>query len=102
MSKNAHQILEDPEFKALVAKKNSVSIFLTAAEFILYVGFIALIAWNKPFLSQKLAEGSATTIGIPIAIGVIVLSWVLTGVYIFWANNTYDEAVKRVKERFGG
>jgi len=101
MSKNAHQILEDPEFKALVAKKNSVSLFLTAAEFILYFGFISLIAWGKPFLITKF-EGSAVTYGIPIAIGTIILSWILTGVYIFWANNTYDTAVKRVKERFGG
>jgi uncharacterized membrane protein (DUF485 family) len=101
MSKNAHQILEDPEFKALVAKKDAVSMALTIAEFVLYFGFIALIAWGKPFLITKF-EGSAINYGIPIAIGTIVLSWVLTGVYIFWANNTYDEAVKRVKERFGG
>jgi uncharacterized membrane protein (DUF485 family) len=102
MSKNAHQILEDPEFKELVSKKNSFSMILTVIEFVLYFGFISLIAWGKPFLVQKLGPGSPTTVGIPIAIGVIVLSWVLTGVYIFWANNTYDTAVKRLKERFGG
>ena len=102
MSKNAHQILEDPEFKALVAKKNSFSLILTIVEFVLYFGFIAMIAWGKPFLIQKIGEGSPITVGIPIAVGVIILSWVLTGVYIFWANNTYDTAVKRLKERFGG
>ena len=101
-SKSVHQILEDPEFKALASQKNSVSLILTLIELVLYFGFIALIAYNKPFLAKKIADGSAITIGIPIAVGVIILSWVLTGVYIFWANNTYDEMVKRVKIRFGG
>jgi uncharacterized membrane protein (DUF485 family) len=97
-----HKILEDPEFKALASQKNTVSLVLTIVELVLYFGFIALIAYNKPFLAQKIANGSAITVGIPIAVGVIILSWVLTGVYIFWANTTYDESVKRVKKRFGG
>lgn len=98
----AHQILDDPEFKALASQKNTVSLILTIIELVLYFGFIALIAYNKPFLSQKVAEGSAITIGIPIAVGVIILSWILTGVYIFWANSTYDDMVNRVKKRIGG
>ncbi len=101
MSKTAHQILEDPEFQELARQKNKISLVLTIAELVLYFGFIGLIAYNKPFLAQKLS-GSATTIGIPIAVGVIVLSWVLTGIYIFWANSVYDEKVKRIKKRFGG
>ena len=101
MSKTAHQILEDPEFQELARQKNKVSLILTIAELVLYFGFIGLIAYNKPFLAQKLS-GSATTIGIPIAIGVIILSWVLTGIYIFWANSVYDEKVKRIKNRFKG
>lgn len=101
-AKSTNPILEDPEFKELASKKNKVSLILTIAELVLYFGFIALIAYNKPFLAQKMSAGSAITIGIPIAVGVIILSWVLTGVYIYWANNTYDEMVKRVKKRFGG
>ena len=100
--KSAHPILEDPEFKDLAARKDKVSLILTIIELVLYFGFIALIAYNKPFLAQKISSGSAITIGIPIAVGVIILSWVLTGIYIYWANNTYDEMVKRVKKRFGG
>ena len=100
--KSINPILEDPEFKELARQKNKVSLILTITELVLYFGFIALIAYNKPFLAKKISEGSAITIGIPIAVGVIILSWVLTGIYIYWANNTYDEMVKRVKKRFGG
>ena len=102
MSKNAHQILEDPEFKKLKSQKDAISIVLTIIELVLYFGFIALVAYNKPFLAQKLSPDAAMTIGIPIAIGVIILSWVLTGVYIYWANTSYDVMVKRVKDRVGG
>jgi len=98
---SAHQILDDPEFKKLVRQKNAVSTVLTIVELVLYFGFIALIAYNKPFLAQKMSEGSAITIGIPIAVGVIFLSWILTGIYVFWANNKYDAMVQSVKDRLG-
>lgn len=101
MSKTAHQILDDPEFQELARQKDKISLILTIVELVLYFGFIGLIAYNKPFLAQKM-EGSATTYGIPIAVGVIILSWILTGIYIFWANSVYDEKVKSIKKRFGG
>ena len=101
MSKTAHQILNDQEFQELARQKNKISLILTIVELVLYFGFIGLIAYNKPFLAQKM-EGSATTYGIPIAVGVIILSWILTGIYIFWANSVYDEKVKSIKKRFGG
>lgn len=99
--KSAHELLEDPEFQKLARQKNTVSLVLTILQLVLYFGFIALIAYNKEFLARKTGEGSATTIGIPIAVGVIVLSWILTGIYIYWANNKYDAMVKSVKDRIG-
>jgi uncharacterized membrane protein (DUF485 family) len=95
------ELLNDPDFKSLVSQKNTISWILTILELVLYFGFISLIAFNKPFLAQKLGEG-ATTIGIPIAVGTIILSWVFTGIYIFWANTKYDAMVKKVKEKVGG
>ncbi len=93
--------LEDPDFKVLAGRKRTVSAILTALELTLYFGFIALIAFHKPFLSGRISESSAMTIGIPIAVGVILLSWVLTGIYVWWANTSYDMLVKRVREKIG-
>jgi uncharacterized membrane protein (DUF485 family) len=95
-------ILSDPDFQQLSSQKNTISLILTILELALYFGFIGLIAYNKPFLAQKLSVEGAATIGIPIAIGTILLSWVLTGVYIWWANAKYDELVKKVLEKVGG
>ncbi len=103
MAKLKHEdILHDPDFKDLSSQKATISIILTILELVLYFGFIALIAFNKPFLAQKLSAGVATTIGIPIAVGTIVGSWVLTGIYIYWANTKYDVLVNKVKEKVGG
>ncbi|MCE5312708.1 MAG: DUF485 domain-containing protein [Nitrospiraceae bacterium] len=100
--KTAHDILQDPDFKKLSGQKDTISIVLTIMELLLYFGFIALIAFNKPYLAQKLSEGGATTIGIPIAIGTIIVSWILTGIYVRWANKKYDTLVKRVRNKIGG
>jgi uncharacterized membrane protein (DUF485 family) len=94
------EILEDSDFKSLSSQKNVISVVLTILELVLYFGFIALIAFNKPFLASKLS--GAISIGIPIAVGTIILSWVFTGIYIFWANNKYDVLVKKVREKIGG
>ena len=102
VKKSAVEILDDEDFKSLHSQKNSISIILTILELVLYFGFIGLIAFNKPFLAQKLNPGGATTIGIPIAVMTIVLSWVLTAIYIFWANSKYDVLVKKIKEKLIG
>ena len=95
-------ILNDPDFKELSSKKNNISIILTILELVLYFGFISLIAYNKPFLAQKMSEGGSATIGIPIAVGTILGSWVFTGIYIWWANVKYDDLVKKIKAKVGG
>ena len=98
--KTTEEILNDEDFRSLSSQKNTISVILTILELVLYFGFIALIAFNKPFLATKIS--GAISIGIPIAVATIFLSWVLTGIYIYWANSKYDVLVKKVKEKIGG
>src|SRR5512143_3235868 len=99
---STQEILDDKDFQSLSSQKNTISIILTILELVLYFGFIALIAYNKPYLAQKMSADGAATIGIPIAVGTILGSWVCTGIYIWWANVKYDELVKKVIEKVGG
>jgi len=94
-------ILNDPDFQQLSSQKDTISLILTVLELVLYFGFIYLVAEHKTFLAQKMSAGGAATIGIPIAVGTIVVSWIFTGIYIWWANSKYDEMVKRVIEKVG-
>ncbi|MEN2994055.1 MAG: DUF485 domain-containing protein [Thermodesulfovibrio sp.] len=94
------KILNSDEFKGLVRSKNAVSIILTLVELFIYFGFIVLLAYGKEIMTYKVY--GPITAGIPIGIGVIVLSWLLTGIYVAWANKSYDEKVTNIKESLGG
>ena len=69
---------------------------LTALLMIIYFGFIALIAYNKEFLARSLTRG--LTIGILLGALVITASWILTWIYVRWANAHYDTEVGAMNE----
>lgn len=94
-SKRVHQILTSEKFKNLVRQRLTVSILLTIIMLSVYFGFMLSIAFFKDILTIKLGE--YITLGLPIGIGVIVFAWLLTGVYIRWANNKYDKAVRELR-----
>jgi len=93
--KSASQILESPDFKALVKKRWSVSMTLLVALFATYYGFILLVGTAKQLVTTKVGE--VTTLAIPLGIAVIVFAWLLTAFYVAWANKSYDPEVERLK-----
>jgi uncharacterized membrane protein (DUF485 family) len=94
----ARRLLDSPAFHNLVLRRWRISLVLTPALFVLYYGYILLIALNKPFVSTRL--GGVTPIGIPLGAAVIVGSWALTAVYIAWANRVYDREASRLRDEF--
>ena len=70
--------------------RNSLAVTLTIAILAIYLGFILLVAFNKPFLSQRLGEG-VMTMGIPIGFGVIVFTIAITAFYVRRANAEFDD-----------
>ena len=90
-------VLDSAEFRGLVWRRWRVSLVLTLLLFLLYYGYILLIAANRQLVSAAV-QGS-TTIGIVLAAGVIVGAWVLTAAYVVWANRHYDPAVIQLRER---
>ncbi|WP_153145336.1 DUF485 domain-containing protein [Dechloromonas sp. H13] len=93
------QIRNNPKFQALVAKRNSYSFIMTTLMMVVYFGYILLIAFNKEWLATKLGAGMVTSIGIPMGLGVIVFTIVLTVIYVRRANTEFDtEAAAVLKE----
>jgi uncharacterized membrane protein (DUF485 family) len=91
------KIQELPEFKKMVRLKFQVSMTLTVTMLTIYFGFILLIAFNKPFLARPIGEN--ITLGLPVGIGVLLSAWILTGIYIFWANKYHDRRVNEIKKK---
>jgi uncharacterized membrane protein (DUF485 family) len=101
-AKNApglEDLLESPEFHELTARKNKVSLLLTLAMLAFYFGFILLIAFRKDLVGAKVTANM--TWGIPMGIGVIVAAWILTGIYVAWANSRYDVMVEALRKKWG-
>jgi uncharacterized membrane protein (DUF485 family) len=96
--KSASEILESADFKALVKKRWSVSMVLLTALFTSYYGFILLVGTNRALVSMKIGE--VTTLAIPLGIAVIAFAWLLTAIYVAWANKSYDPEVERLKGQF--
>jgi uncharacterized membrane protein (DUF485 family) len=95
---NLH-LLDDPEFKDLVARKNRISLILTVFTLIVYYGFIGLIAFNRDLFGARFT--GKITLGIPIGVGVILFSWLFTGIYVRWANSKYDAMVENIRRKAG-
>jgi uncharacterized membrane protein (DUF485 family) len=94
------ELLDSPEFHRLVARRLRVSLLLCGCLFALYYGYILLIAADKALLARRIGE--VTTLGIPLGAAVIVGAWVLTAVYVAWANRVYDAEVARLRRRVEG
>jgi len=68
---------------------------MTILMLVVYYGYILLIAFNKEFLSQKMGAG-VNSVGIPIGVGVILFTVIITGIYIRRANTEFDALKEQV------
>lgn len=86
--------LDGKKFHDLVVGKWKISLLLAAIMMLAYYGFVLALAFAPELLAVKIGEHM--TLGIPVGILLIVLAWVLTGIYVFWANSSYDKSVQDV------
>ena len=90
------QIEDSAHFRELVEKRQRFATFLSLIMLVVYVGFILLIAFAPGWLGTPLHAGTSVTRGIPIGIGIIVISFILTGIYVWRANSEFDRLNKAV------
>jgi len=97
MDPAARRVLQSAEFRRLIRRRWVVSLLLTACLFVLYYGFILLVGLNKPLLATRI--GAVTTLGIPLGMAVIVGAWLLTALYVVWANRRWDVDARALRAR---
>ena len=83
------RVARNPKYQELKAKRTRMGWWLTLAMMVVYYGFILLVAFDKSFLLTRLGAG-VTTIGMPLGLGVIVFTVLITGIYVHRANGRYD------------
>jgi uncharacterized membrane protein (DUF485 family) len=75
----------------VAATRWRLALLLTAVMTLTYVGFILLIAFNKPLLGTILMPG--LSVGILLGVLLILLAWALILIYVHWTNTHYDSRV---------
>lgn len=73
-----------------------VALTLTALMVVVYFGFMLLVAYTPGWLGEPVVSGLSR--GIVFAVLVIAAAWVLTFIYVRWANRVYDPQVAELKK----
>lgn len=103
MQKDIVEVVKnDPNYKELVAKRSSFAITLSIIMLVVYFGFILMIAYFPHVLGTPLSEGSVTTVGIPVGMGVIFFAFIITGIYTKRANSEFDDLNNKIKDKVKG
>ena len=81
--------------EALATARERLALVLTLLMILLYFGFIALVAFARPVLARPVIPG--LSLGILLGALVIVVSWLLTWVYVRWTSDRYDGEIERLR-----
>ena len=95
------RIESNPKYKELVSKRNSLGIKLGIFFFFMFYAFILVIAFNKELLATKIGDG-VTTIAFPIALAILVLSFITTLIYVKRANGEFEDLTDEIKKDVKG
>jgi uncharacterized membrane protein (DUF485 family) len=101
VSPDIAKIVDNPKYKDLVKERDSLSWMLTIFVLVIYFGFTLLIAFAPEFLTQTIAEDSVIPLGMPLGVGVILLSILSTAVYVRRANTKFDDMIRDILQGIG-
>ena len=94
----ASKIQKNPKYLQLVSQRDSFAWILSLLVCIMYFGFILLIAFAPEVITAPISSDSVIPLGMILGVGVILGSALLTGVYVFRANTTFDPIVREIVE----
>ncbi len=84
------RVTANPKFHEFIAMRSRYSIIMAIVSAAAYYGFILLVAYDKEFLAAKMGAGMTTSLGVPIGVGVILFTILLTWIYVRRANTEFD------------
>jgi len=99
MDAHYRTIYADPAFQAVQRRRSRFSWLLASIMLVTYFGFILVIAFEPALLAIPLGPDTVITWGIPIGVGIIVLGFVLTGLYVRRANGEFDSTIEAIVSR---
>jgi uncharacterized membrane protein (DUF485 family) len=95
-----HEIITDPRFRNLASARAKLRWSLSIVTLIMFFGFIMLISTAKNALGVAVA-GSSISLGLLLAMSMIVAVVILTGFYVCRSNSRFDELARVLNREFG-
>ena len=95
------RIESNPKYKELVSKRNRLGIKLGIFVIVMFYAYILVIAFNKELLATKIGDG-VTTIAFPIALAILVFSFITTLIYVRKANGEFEDLTNEIKKDVKG
>lgn len=91
------RIEANPKYKELVSKRTSFGIKLGIFVLVIFYAYILTIAFNKEILATTIGE-SIVTVAFPIALAILVLSFITTVIYVVRANGEFEKLTNEIKD----
>ena len=93
----AEKIQKNPRYHELIKRRDGLAWALTAIVFLMYMGFILMIAYAPGILTATIGD-TVVPQGMLIGVGVILASCITTGIYVYKANGEFDAIVHEIVE----
>lgn len=94
------ELKHQPEYQALTRARARITWILSAAVIFVYFALILLIAFTPESLGRPLGDG-VTSIGIALGLGVILFCFVITGIYVYYANHVLEPLTATIAKKVG-
>ena len=95
MDPNLAKLRETDAYKNLIHERSKSKWFLAALMLIVYYGFILIIAFAPHIFAIPISSG-VTSLGILSGLGIILFSFVITGIYVRKANNVLEPLTEQL------
>ncbi len=92
------RIESNPKYQELVSKRNGFGIKLGIFVLVMFYSYILTIAFNKEVLATKISDESIITVAFPIALAILVISFITTLIYVKRANGEFEDLTNEIKK----
>ena len=97
--KDLNTLHQHPNFIQLVQRKKRLTWSLTIAMLVVYFGFVLMMAFTPEILARSIA-GGVTSVGIPLFIGAVLLSFIFTAIYVHQSNKILDPITEKLMQEY--
>lgn len=95
MTHDTSKIHDLPEYKALTQARHRIVWPLAVITLLGYFGLVLMIAFSPSSLGQPVAQG-VTSLGVVLGLSTIFLCFIVTGIYVYYANHVIEPLTKAV------